>query len=161
VRSRQRMAKSHTATRSSLHTDQQHPHIHIVVKAESEEGRRLHIDKAMLRAWREDFARLMREQGIAANATPRAARGCNKGETRDAIYRARQRGASTVVRERVTAIAKQRMLTGSFHDPARQTLLETPKTVVGAWLEIADALDVQGEVVLAGDVRHFAKRRRE
>jgi hypothetical protein len=23
------------------------------------EGRRLHIDKAMLRAWREDFARLM------------------------------------------------------------------------------------------------------
>ena len=40
-----------------LHTDQRHPHVHMVVKAESEEGPRLHIDKAMLRVWREDFAR--------------------------------------------------------------------------------------------------------
>ncbi|MDB6043044.1 MAG: hypothetical protein JWM63_1595 [Gammaproteobacteria bacterium] len=45
-----------------LHTDQQHPHVHLVVKAESEQGERLHIDKAMLRTWRDDFARLMREQ---------------------------------------------------------------------------------------------------
>ena len=35
----------------------------MVVKAESEHGRRLHIDKEMLRHWREDFARMMREQG--------------------------------------------------------------------------------------------------
>lgn len=55
-----------------LHTDQKHPHVHLVVKAENELGRRLHIDKQLLRDWREDFARLMREQGIAANATPRA-----------------------------------------------------------------------------------------
>jgi hypothetical protein len=48
------------------------------------------------------------------------------------------------------------VLTGSFRDPARHTLLEARKTVVGGWLEIADALDVQGEAVLAGDVRHFA-----
>lgn len=31
-----------------LHTDQRHPHVHVVVKAESEDGRRLHIDKEML-----------------------------------------------------------------------------------------------------------------
>jgi hypothetical protein len=61
-----------------LHTDQKHPHVHLVVKAENELGRRLHIDKQLLRDWREDFARLMREQGIAANATPRAIRGENK-----------------------------------------------------------------------------------
>ena len=60
----------------------------MVVKAEDEHGRRLHIDKEMLRHWREDFARAMREQGIAANATPRFVRGQNKGKTRDAIYRA-------------------------------------------------------------------------
>ncbi|MGH8138072.1 MAG: hypothetical protein ACREVV_07750 [Steroidobacteraceae bacterium] len=45
----------------------------MVVKAESEHGQRLHIDKEMLRQWREDFARMMREQGVAANATPREA----------------------------------------------------------------------------------------
>lgn len=58
-----------------LHTDQAHPHVHMVVKAEGEHGRRLHIDKEMLRQWREDFARMMREQGVAANASPRVARG--------------------------------------------------------------------------------------
>ena len=140
-----------------LHTDQQHPHVHMVVKSESEEGRRLHIDKAMLRAWREEFARLMREQGVAANATPRVIRGRNKGKTRDAIYRAWQRGASNVVRERVTDIAKQLMLTGSFHDPARAKLFETRKSVVTGWLYIADALDLQSEGTLAGNVRRFAR----
>jgi hypothetical protein len=49
------------------------------------------------------------------------------------------------------------MLTGSFHDPARAKLLETRKSVVNGWLGIADALDIQGEVVLARDVRHFAR----
>jgi hypothetical protein len=49
------------------------------------------------------------------------------------------------------------MLTGSFHDPARAKLLETRKSVVNGWLDIADALDLQRETVLAGDVRHFAR----
>ena len=53
-----------------LHTDQQNPHVHLVVKAEEINGHGLYIDKPMLRAWREDFARAMRQQGIAANPTP-------------------------------------------------------------------------------------------
>ena len=140
-----------------LHTDQQHPHVHLVVKAESEQGRRLHIDKAMLRTWREDFAQLMRDQGIAANATPRAVRGRNKGKTRDAIYRAQQRGASTAVRHRVTDVARKLMQTGSFHDPARARLLETRKAILHGWLNVADSLDIQGEVILASEVRQFAR----
>jgi hypothetical protein len=35
--------------------------VHLVVKAENELGRRPHIDKQLLRDWREDFAQLMRE----------------------------------------------------------------------------------------------------
>jgi MobA/VirD2-like, nuclease domain len=141
-----------------LHTDQQNPHVHMVVKAESEEGRRLHIDKAMLRSWREDFAQLMREQGIAANATPRVARGRNAGRTPGAIYRAQRRGASTQVRDRVTAIAQELVRTGTIHDPARMRLVETRMALIGAWSKIADTLDLQGEVQLATDVRHFARR---
>jgi hypothetical protein len=68
----------------ALHTHQPHPHVHLVVKAEREDGRgRLHIDKAMLREWRQDFARMMRDQGIAANATPRVIRGPTKRTVRD------------------------------------------------------------------------------
>ena len=52
---------------SQIH--QQPPHVPLIVKAEAEDGRRLHIDKARLREWRIDFARMLREQGVAANAT--------------------------------------------------------------------------------------------
>ena len=129
----------------------------MVVKAESEDGRRLHIDKDLLRHWREDFARLMREQGIAANATSRRARGRNKGKTPDPIYRAKQRGASTVARQRVTEIARELARAGSFSDPARTKLLVARKAVIHSWLNAADTLDGQGEVILAGEVRHFAR----
>jgi hypothetical protein len=67
----------------ALHTHQEHPHVHIVVKAEGLDASRLHTDKAMLREWRQDFARMMRDQGIAANATPRVVRGRSKGAERD------------------------------------------------------------------------------
>jgi len=140
----------------ALHTDQQHPHVHLVVKAESELGRRLHIDKLLLRQWREDFARMMREQGIEANATSRVVRGRNKGSVKGSIYRAEQHGKSRAVRERVTAIAQELSQTGAVRDLARAKLIETRKAVVASWTKIADVLDAQGELTLAGNVRYFA-----
>ncbi len=140
-----------------LHTDQQHPHVHLVVKAENEIGRRLHIDKELLRGWREDFAQLMREQGIAANATPRAVRGENKKIRREGIFKAQRYGKSTAMRDRVIGIAKELSRTGTVEDPARARLLETRKCLVSAWMSAAEVLDEQGEEILAGEVRYFAK----
>ncbi|MBK6674862.1 MAG: relaxase/mobilization nuclease domain-containing protein [Proteobacteria bacterium] len=54
----------------ALHTDEPHPHVHVVLKAVSEQGRRLNIKKATLQEWRAKFAANLREQGVAANATP-------------------------------------------------------------------------------------------
>jgi relaxase-like protein len=54
-----------------LHTDEPHPHVHVVVKAVGEHGERLNIRKATLRDWRRDFAANLRELGVAANATER------------------------------------------------------------------------------------------
>jgi hypothetical protein len=133
-----------------LHTDQQHPHVHLVVKAESNDGRRL-------REWREDFARMMREQGVAANATPRAVRGRNKGKNADGIFRAQRRGSSSVLRARVTEIAKELSQTGTIRDPARSKLIATRKAIIANWMQTADVLDAQGEVALAADVRYFAR----
>jgi hypothetical protein len=142
----------------ALHTHQEHPHVHLVVKAEREDGRgRLHIDKTMLREWREDFARMMRDQGIAANATSRAARGQTKGATRDSIYRTRNRGSSYALREEVQDIAKELSRTGTLRDPAHGRLEETRKRVVAGWMDVAVTLDAQGEICLAGDVRRFAR----
>ena len=140
----------------ALHTHQHHPHVHLVVKAEDYHGQRLHIDKALLREWRQDFARMMRDQGIAANATPRAVRGQSKRAATDATLRALRRADSYAMRERVESIARELSTTGTVHDPAREKLHETRKAVVTGWMGIADTLDSQGEMVLAGDVRYFA-----
>jgi hypothetical protein len=55
----------------ALHTDDPHPHVHLVLKATNEEGRHLNIRKPMLHQWRREFARLLNAQGIAARATRR------------------------------------------------------------------------------------------
>jgi hypothetical protein len=111
----------------------------------------------MLREWREDFARSMREQGIAANATSRVIRGRNKGGARDGVFRAQRWRKSNAIREKVTMIATELAKNGSFSEPARAKLIETRNAVVTNWMKIADTLDQQGEVILAGDVRYFAK----
>jgi hypothetical protein len=46
-----------------LHTDEPHPHVHMVIKAVSEEGVRLNIKKATLRDWRQEFARHLQRTG--------------------------------------------------------------------------------------------------
>src|SRR6266446_3600619 len=77
-----------------LHTDEPHPHVHLVVKAVSEEGVRLNIRKATLREWRREFAKHLRALGVAANATDRGVRGESRSPKRDGIYRAEHRGES-------------------------------------------------------------------
>jgi hypothetical protein len=140
----------------ALHTHQKHPHVHLVVKAEGEDGRRLHIDKAMLREWRDDFARLMREQGVAANATPRFVRGQGRKAERDAAFRVARHGTARVLRAQIESIAREVNERRVRPDPAHHRLAETRKAVVAGWMQLAAALDAQDEVVLAGDVRYFA-----
>jgi len=79
----------------TLHTDADHPHVHVVLKALSEQGVRLNIRKVTLRSWRAQFAANLRELGVDANATERAVRGEAKSRILDGIYRANQRGQST------------------------------------------------------------------
>jgi hypothetical protein len=140
----------------ALHTHQDHPHVHVVVKAEGWDGRRMHIDRAMLRDWREQFAQLMRNQGVAANATPRVVRGHSKAKLKQAAYQAARRGRSTILRTRVKEIAREIATKKAIHDPARTRLLTTRKAVLDGWNQVATVLDGQGEIVLAGDVRYFA-----
>lgn len=83
-----------------LHTDRVHPYVSVVVKAMSEHGVRLNIKKPTLRRWRLEFARHLREQNIAANATSRAMRGEVRESKPKAIYHTERRGASTRPRRR-------------------------------------------------------------
>ena len=158
-----------------LHTDQKHPHVHLVVKAEHEfePGRRLHIDKAMLRRWREQFAACLREQGIAANATPGYARGRARTTKKDPIHqrlkalseharlpadmqaRRRPPKESTFMRAKVQAVARELQQGGLAADPAMPRLKQTREAVVAGWRTTAEALRAQGDEQLAREVEAF------
>jgi hypothetical protein len=88
----------------ALHDDQGAPHVHLVVKAVSEQGVRLNIKKATLREWRQEFAHQLRELGVPANATERAVRGQSRASKTAGIYRAMRRGESTHYRNRAEGV---------------------------------------------------------
>ena len=75
----------------ALHTDDLHPHVHVVLKAVSEQGARLNIKKAQLKEWRSKFASHLRELGVAANATPRQFRGVERRHLPQALHWMRRR----------------------------------------------------------------------
>jgi hypothetical protein len=57
-----------------LHTDREHPHVHLVVRAAAEHGQRLNVTRATLRSWREEFARALQARGVESMATHRTRR---------------------------------------------------------------------------------------
>ncbi|KQX20683.1 relaxase/mobilization nuclease domain-containing protein [Variovorax sp. Root434] len=161
-----------------LHTDQPHPHVHLVVKCEHEfePDKRLYIRKDTLRQWREQFAALMREQGMAANATPRQVRGQTRKPYRDAIHhrlcalrafgqlppsdRAKHRPPKTSIfmRAKLESVLQALQTKRGHLDVGKETMQRTRQGLVAGWHAIADALRSQGQAELADRVERFVAR---
>jgi hypothetical protein len=141
-----------------LHTDEPHPHVHLVVRAVNEQGVRLNIKKATLRHWRSEFARNLRLLGVEANATDRAVRGEARKAKRDGIYRASERGESTYRRTQVEAVAAELLKGNTPIEPGKHKLVDTRRQVENGWRLVADVLSNDGNHNLANDVRRFVDR---
>jgi hypothetical protein len=139
-----------------LHTDEPHPHVHLVVKAVSEQGVRLNISKTTLRGWRQEFARHLREQGIAANATERSGRGQTQTPKKDGIYRASLRGQSTHMKARTETVARELVAGRLRVEPAKLAMLRTRNVIRDGWEAVAEILTRQRQPDLAQQVRRFA-----
>jgi len=141
-----------------LHTDEPHPHVHMVVRAVSEQGERLHIRKATLRGWRQEFARHLRALGVPANATERAVRGENRSPKLDGIYRAEQRGGSWRTRAQVEEVGRE-LLRGRVNaGRGKETLIETRNRVERGWWAASEILAARGQRDLAAEVKRFVSR---
>ena len=160
-----------------LHEDQKHPHVHLVVKAEHEyePGKRLYIRKATLQQWRENFAVALREQGVAANATPRQVRGENRTNKKDAIHQRLKDIAdyerlpeeekakrklpkdSTFMRRKVEEVAREIQAGALAPEPGKGKLHGTRETVRAGWLATAEVLRAQGQGDLAKEVEAYVK----
>jgi hypothetical protein len=146
-----------------LHTDEPHPHVHMVLKAVSEQGERLHIRMKTLREWREGFARELRALGVAANATDRSVRGVTEPRKLDGIYRPahpkpdERPRFSTHMRGREDAVRSELRAGGLGLEPGKAKLLATRKEVERGWRAVGDILINQGQTALAAHVKQFAK----
>ena len=140
-----------------LHTDEHHPHLHLVLAAVSEQGVRLNIRKATLRHWRSEFARNLRLLGVPANATERAVRGVYSKAKKDGIYRAWMRGESSHMRAQVDSTFSN-LITRKFHiEAGKDRVLETRKKIEESWRSIARNLAGERRHDLASDVRRFVQ----
>jgi uncharacterized membrane protein len=138
-----------------LHTDQDHPHVHLVVSAHRREGGRLNIRKADLRRWREQFARQLRRQGVEANATPAQLRGRLSDHPKDGIFRAAQRGESRVEWERDRHAIWDMRSRPAAQSASLDRIAQTAKAVQHDWLLTGAALESQGFNRLAAEVERF------
>lgn len=112
-----------------LHTDTKSPHVHLAVRAERWDGRRLNPRKADLQRWRERFAARLQDRGINALATPARVRGVSRSS--QAIWR--EKAGQRVRRP------KARMRSGSGHAQSQAEAMQ-------AWKSVHEALKESGTV---------------
>jgi len=141
----------------ALHTDHDHPHVHVVLKAVSERGVRLNIRKATLRAWRSQFAANLRQLSVDANATERAVRRQSRAPILDGIFRANLRGQSSHMSRRRAAPRVSHVANSESAEEiaGERKLLATRNDVTTGWRKMAAILAESGDSHGADDIRRF------
>jgi type IV secretory pathway VirD2 relaxase len=130
----------------ALHTDTARPHLHLSVCSRGDIGARLNPKKADLALWREVFAEKLRERGVAAEATPRRARGVSLKPQRMAVRQIEARhAAGKGARGRVRAGALQNAGKAAFGDahtprPWEQKLVDRQARIRALYLAQAQVM---------------------
>jgi len=127
-----------------LHDHQANPHVHLSVRAESSQGKRLNPRKADLSRWRQTFAEKLRGWGVEAEASARIVRG--QGRDSEPLWR-------------IKARESQRLHRGATR-PSESASSFNSRAAGVAWASLADALSVSEEPrdrTIGSAVSSFAK----
>jgi len=148
----------------ALHTDTPRPHVHLTVQAEGLDRTRFNPRPVQLNRFRERFARELRARGVAAEATPRRARGQGIAGSSMALVKLRARlrteGSRQITQsdrrtnEQAIAVAKGQDQLPPFIAAGTVRWQEIRR----AYEQAAAALDATGQAddrELASDVRGF------
>lgn len=133
------------------------PHVHLTVRTLGLQGQYLNPKKADLQAWRERFAEQLRGRGVEAEATPRRARGVvqtNRGRKTEHMG-SRSRINRWNVEQAIKSLQTGDKAAGNEGAPWVEAGRKRRTDIRKAWGTIATALDGQGEVALAVQVRAF------
>ena len=148
----------------ALHTDTPRPHVHLTVQAEGLDRQRFNPRPVQLHRFRERFARELRERGVAAEATPRRARGRGVAGSSMALVKLRSRLASGTSRvmtdadrhtnQQAIAVARGQATLPEFVAAGSKRW----QVIRAAYDHAAAALNATGaeeDRTLASDVREF------
>lgn len=148
----------------ALHTDTPRPHVHLTVQAEGLDRTRFNPRPVQLNRFRERFARELRARGVAAEATPRRARGQGIAGSSMALVKLRSRlrtegsrqitNADRRTNEQAIAVARGQAEFPSFIAEGKTRW----QAIRHAYSQAAVALDATGQAddrMLASDVRGF------
>lgn len=135
----------------ALHTDEPHPHCHLIVKMQGVDGKRLNPRKADLQTWREGFAENLRRFGVDAAATPRPSRGVVK-KAEPSVIRHIERGDKThkprvskvraaKIKEAANELAAEAKGAPVTPKPWEAAIKARREKVRQAWLATATALE--------------------
>ena len=151
----------------ALHTDTPRPHVHLSVQAEGQDRTRFNPRPAQLNRFRERFARELRARGVAAEATPRRARGQGIAGSSMALVKLRARlrteGSRQITQsdrrtnEQAIAVARGQEQLPPFIAAGTFRWQEIRR----AYEQTAASLDATGQAddrELASDVRAFLDR---
>jgi type IV secretion system T-DNA border endonuclease VirD2 len=134
----------------------EHPHVHMVIRAEGFDRKRLHIRKATLEAWRTKFAERLREQGVEANATIREVRGKTRKAKKNALVRLDADKRDSRVRNSKFEQARRDAEQGISPQPWDAKIANRRAKVVEAYKSVASDLRREGDATLAAEVEEFA-----
>lgn len=138
----------------AMHTDEQHPHLHLTVQMRGFNGERLNPRKADLQRWREMFADRLLHEGVDCVATPRTARNKERGQSqskRHSEQRQKQRGraqdASSGQKTLVRAAMRTRFWSGIERTKEEWEAIRdrSRKIVQAAWMKAAMDLESGAE----------------
>jgi type IV secretory pathway VirD2 relaxase len=143
------------------HLEDKHPHVHLTVRSQGYDGKRLNPRKADLQTWRERFASELRLRGIDAEATPRRTRGRVRKADRGAVLALRKRGVRPLVDRRAREEALREFQDGSrAKRPWDENIGRRQKAIRGAYLQFAEDLERTGKTsdsALAQQLRKFVQ----
>jgi hypothetical protein len=145
-----------------------HPHVHLILRAEDEDGQRIYIRKSDLRLWREAFADQLRMRGIEANASSRAERGVSFKKNHGAEWHIRKRFEEKQRKgeqaEAPIATAKRFLQAGQELDEGRTdpkpwelAMAARRRDVLRQLASNAARLRQEGDVELADQVEQFIR----
>jgi type IV secretion system T-DNA border endonuclease VirD2 len=136
----------------------EHPHVHLIIKAEDRDRQRLNIRKDTLQAWRESFAEKLRDQGIEANATRRYERGVSQKSKSPAEHQiGKRKGKSTALASRFAEAGVELQRGDTGQKPWELAMAARRRDVARELAASATKLRQEGDIALAASVDRFAQ----